>query len=66
MRRVRVWVIGLTFVTCVVQAQTPAPDDPLLDSSGSANASSEARGVLRARDQAVSYTHLTLPTIYSV
>ncbi|HJR28060.1 MAG TPA: efflux RND transporter periplasmic adaptor subunit, partial [Pseudomonas sp.] len=28
MRRFRIWVAGLTFVTCVVQAQTPAPDDP--------------------------------------
>ncbi|EJM87821.1 hypothetical protein PMI32_00298, partial [Pseudomonas sp. GM60] len=33
MRRVRVWVIGLTILTCTAQAQTPVPDDPLLDSS---------------------------------
>jgi RND family efflux transporter MFP subunit len=62
MRRFRVWVIGLTFVTCVVQAQTPAPDDPLLGSSavgGDASASSEARGVLRARDQAVLASELS-------
>ncbi|MEK1839490.1 MAG: biotin/lipoyl-binding protein, partial [Pseudomonas sp.] len=62
MRRFRVWVAGLTFVTCVVQAQTPAPDDPLLENSavdGNASASSEARGVLRARDQAVLASELS-------
>ncbi|UZE12172.1 efflux RND transporter periplasmic adaptor subunit [Pseudomonas sp. B21-053] len=50
------WVVGLAFVTCAVQAQTPAPDDSLLESNaagGGTQASSEARGVLRARDQAV-------------
>ena len=47
---------GLTCLVCVAQAQTPAPDDPLLNDSaaGAAVASgSEARGVLRAKDQAV-------------
>ena len=56
MPRFGIWVVGLAFVTCAVQAQTPAPDDPLLENSavgGAARASSEARGVLRARDQAV-------------
>lgn len=61
MRRFRGWVVGLTFVTCAVQAQTPAPDDPLLDNGGAANASasSEARGVLRARDQATLASELS-------
>ena len=54
MRRLCSWVVGLTFITCGVQAQTPASDDPLLESNVSASASgNEARGVLRARDQAV-------------
>ncbi|AZD32933.1 Membrane-fusion protein [Pseudomonas chlororaphis subsp. aurantiaca] len=47
---------GLTCLVCVAQAQTPAPDDPLLNdtAAGAAVASgSEARGVLRAKDQAV-------------
>jgi RND family efflux transporter MFP subunit len=45
----------LVFVTCWVQAQTPASDDPLLESGirASAPSGNEARGVLRARDQAV-------------
>ena len=42
---------------CVAQAQTPAEVDPLLDNAASAGAQaasfSEARGVLRAQDQAV-------------
>lgn len=61
MRRFRGWVVGLTFVTCAVQAQTPAPDDPLLDNGGASNASasSEARGVLRARDQATLASELS-------
>lgn len=56
MPRVCSWVLGLTFVTCAVQAQPPAPDEPLLDNgalAGASQTSSEARGVLRARDQAV-------------
>lgn len=55
MRRLSSWVVGLTFVACTVQAQTPAADDPLLESNVTASAPSgnEARGVLRARDQAV-------------
>lgn len=62
MRRFCVWVIGLTVVTCAVHAQTPAPDDPLLENStagSNATASSEARGVLRARDQAVLASELS-------
>jgi RND family efflux transporter MFP subunit len=61
MQRFRGWVIGLTFATCAVQAQTPGPDDPLLDSAApaAATASSEARGVLRARDQAVLASELS-------
>ncbi|QZP34635.1 efflux RND transporter periplasmic adaptor subunit [Pseudomonas sp. DR48] len=62
MQRVRGWVIGLTLVTCAVQAQTPVPDDPLLENSAtgsSTTASSEARGVLRARDQAVLASELS-------
>lgn len=55
MRRSASWVWGLVFVTCWVQAQTPASDDPLLESGirASAPSGNEARGVLRARDQAV-------------
>jgi RND family efflux transporter MFP subunit len=55
MRRLSYWFVGLTFVTCGAQAQTPVADDPLLESSITASAPSgnEARGVLRARDQAV-------------
>ncbi|WP_223472752.1 MULTISPECIES: efflux RND transporter periplasmic adaptor subunit [unclassified Pseudomonas] len=54
MRRLSSWVVGLTFVACGVQAQTPVADDPLLESNATASASgNEARGVLRARDQAV-------------
>ena len=61
MQRFRGWVIGLTLVTCAVQAQTPGPDDPLLDNPGTAaaTASSEARGVLRARDQATLASELS-------
>ncbi|MFJ2528190.1 efflux RND transporter periplasmic adaptor subunit [Pseudomonas helmanticensis] len=61
MQRFRGWVVGLTLVTCAVQAQTPGPDDPLLDNPGTAaaNASSEARGVLRARDQATLASELS-------
>ncbi|MDO9330893.1 MAG: efflux RND transporter periplasmic adaptor subunit [Pseudomonas sp.] len=62
MRRFCVWVIGLTVVSCAVHAQTPAPDDPLLENStagSNATASSEARGVLRARDQAVLASELS-------
>ena len=62
MRRFCVWVIGLTVVTCAVHAQTPAPDDPLLENStagSNATTSSEARGVLRARDQAVLASELS-------
>ncbi|MDI1332875.1 MULTISPECIES: efflux RND transporter periplasmic adaptor subunit [Pseudomonas] len=62
MRRFCVWVIGLTVVTCAVHAQTPASDDPLLENStagSNATASSEARGVLRARDQAVLASELS-------
>ena len=62
MRRFCVWVIGLTVVTCAVHAQTPAPDDPLLENNtagSNATASSEARGVLRARDQAVLASELS-------
>lgn len=62
MRRFCVWVIGLTVVTCAVHAQTPAPDDPLLENSTAgrnATTSSEARGVLRARDQAVLASELS-------
>lgn len=55
MRRLSSWVFGLAFVTCGVQAQVPASDDPLLDSDVATGAprGNEARGVLRARDQAV-------------
>ena len=54
MRRLSSWVVGLAFVACGVQAQTPVADDPLLESNATASASgNEARGVLRARDQAV-------------
>ena len=55
MRRLSSWVVGLTFVTCGIQAQTPVADDPLLEGNVTASASggNEARGVLRARDQAV-------------
>ncbi|WP_095149261.1 efflux RND transporter periplasmic adaptor subunit [Pseudomonas sp. Irchel s3a18] len=56
MRRLSGWVFGLTVVTCMAQAQTPEPDDSLLDNPMSvapAATGSEARGVLRARDQAV-------------
>jgi RND family efflux transporter MFP subunit len=52
----------LTVVTCAVHAQTPAPDDPLLENStagSNATTSSEARGVLRARDQAVLASELS-------
>ncbi|MSU95294.1 efflux RND transporter periplasmic adaptor subunit [Pseudomonas mandelii] len=62
MRRFCVWVIGLTVVSCAVHAQTPAPDDPLLENStagSNATTSSEARGVLRARDQAVLASELS-------
>ena len=62
MRRFCVCVIGLTVVTCAVHAQTPAPDDPLLENStagSNATTSSEARGVLRARDQAVLASELS-------
>jgi len=55
MRRFHGLGLGLTCLACLAQAQTPAPDDPLLsDSAAAAVASgSEARGVLRAKDQAV-------------
>ncbi|MGE7955732.1 efflux RND transporter periplasmic adaptor subunit [Pseudomonas sp. NPDC089530] len=56
MRRFHGLAFGLTCLAAVAQAQTPAPDDPLLnDSSAGAAAAtgSEARGVLRAKDQAV-------------
>ena len=55
MRCLSGWVVGLVLVASGVQAQTPASDDPLLESSVSSAAASgaEARGVLRARDQAV-------------
>ena len=55
MLRLGSWVMGLAFVACGVQAQTPAADDPLLENNVTASApgGSEARGVLRARDQAV-------------
>ncbi|AHZ70386.1 hypothetical protein OU5_3307 [Pseudomonas mandelii JR-1] len=49
-------------MTCAVHAQTPAPDDPLLENStagSNATTSSEARGVLRARDQAVLASELS-------
>src|SRR3989338_1408045 len=55
MRYLSGWVVGLVLVASGAQAQTPASDDPLLESSVSSAAPSgaEARGVLRARDQAV-------------
>lgn len=55
MQRFRSWVMGLAFVTCAAQAQTPVADDPLLESNVTAGAAggNEARGILRARDQAV-------------
>ncbi|MCP2229507.1 RND family efflux transporter MFP subunit [Pseudomonas silensiensis] len=49
-------------MSCAVHAQTPAPDDPLLENStagSNATTSSEARGVLRARDQAVLASELS-------
>ncbi|MNO86256.1 Multidrug resistance protein MdtA precursor [compost metagenome] len=47
--------LGCVLVASVVQAQTPGTDDPLaqMDAGASAATSTEARGVLRARDQAV-------------
>lgn len=56
MRRFRGLALGLIGLAGVSQAQTPVPDDPLLESTSTgshATTSSEARGVLRARDQAV-------------
>jgi RND family efflux transporter MFP subunit len=56
MQRFRGLALGLIGLASVAQAQTPAPDDPLLENPASASqavTSSEARGVLRARDQAV-------------
>ncbi|MGE8065430.1 efflux RND transporter periplasmic adaptor subunit [Pseudomonas sp. NPDC089569] len=61
MRRFGVWGLGLLLVAGLVQAQTPVADDPLLDNnaSGDAQAKAEARGVLRARDQAVLASELS-------
>lgn len=61
MQRFRGWVVGLAFVSCAVQAQTPGPDDPLLDNGapGAQASGSEARGVLRARDQATLASELS-------
>lgn len=55
MCRLSRWVLGLAFVTCGLQAQTPAADDPLLGNTITTGAPSvnQARGVLRAQNQAV-------------
>lgn len=57
MRRLQGLFFTLLGATCFAQAQTAAHGDPLLESTTSASgqdvSSSEARGVLRAQDQAV-------------
>ncbi|WP_421549371.1 efflux RND transporter periplasmic adaptor subunit [Pseudomonas sp. QD4] len=62
MRRLRGFGFGLTCLACLAQAQTPVTDDPLLSvpaADASASSSSEARGVLRARDQAMMASELS-------
>jgi len=62
MWRFRGFGLGLTCLACLAQAQTPVADDPLLNdtpAAASAAASSEARGVLRAKDQAVLASELS-------
>lgn len=55
MRCLNGWVVGLILIASGVQAQTSVSDEPLFEESVSSAAQSgaEARGVLRARDQAV-------------
>jgi multidrug resistance efflux pump len=62
MRRYRALGFGLTCLACLAQAQTSVPDDPLLNNSSASvptSATSEARGVLRARDQAMMASELS-------
>jgi RND family efflux transporter MFP subunit len=62
MRRYRALGFGLTCLACLAQAQTPVSDDPLLNNSSAGvptAATSEARGVLRARDQAMMASELS-------
>ncbi|MEB0182664.1 biotin/lipoyl-binding protein, partial [Pseudomonas sp. CCC3.2] len=62
MQRFRGWAYGLTCFAFLAQAQTPFPDDPLAEPVNPEVASasaSEARGMLRARDQAMLASELS-------
>lgn len=62
MRRIKGFAFGLLGLSSLVQAQTPGENDPLLDrpaASAPVAAASEARGVLRAQDQAVLASELS-------
>ncbi|MCF6754309.1 efflux RND transporter periplasmic adaptor subunit [Pseudomonas stutzeri] len=58
---IRCGSVGLAFVACAIQAQTPVPVDPLLDIAVPSGAPiiNQARGVLRARNQAVLASELS-------
>ncbi|BBP74028.1 efflux RND transporter periplasmic adaptor subunit [Pseudomonas gingeri NCPPB 3146 = LMG 5327] len=62
MQRLWGWVFGLSCVACLTQAQAASEGDPLLDNAAPgahATSASEARGVLRARDQAMLASELS-------
>lgn len=62
MRRLLGLALGLSCAVSVAQAQTSVESDPLLNSAAapsSGQAASEARGVLRARDQALLASELS-------
>jgi RND family efflux transporter MFP subunit len=62
MARLQILFFGILSITCLAQAQTSTEVDPLLGSGGSTtqtSPSSEARGVLRAQNQAILASELS-------